>query len=96
MENQKMPLFGSQLIDSNSKTPYSDATQVNFIYSFLLRLTKNIYKCMYKKSLPYSIVIVVALLLALNLNSALYNFFSLLLFNLISRDCEILLTLSHF
>jgi hypothetical protein len=30
MELSKLPLFGSQLIDSSSKTPYSDATQVNF------------------------------------------------------------------
>lgn len=32
METHKMPLFGSQLIDLNSKTPYSDATQVRIIF----------------------------------------------------------------
>lgn len=35
MENQKLPLFGSQLIDSGSKTPYSDATQVKLIFFFI-------------------------------------------------------------
>lgn len=37
MENQKLlPLFGSQLIDSGSKTPYSDATQVKLIFFYFI------------------------------------------------------------
>lgn len=33
-----MPLFGSQLIDKNSATPYSDATQVGLLIFLSLRL----------------------------------------------------------
>lgn len=29
--NNRVPLFGSQLVDENSTTPYSDATQVGFV-----------------------------------------------------------------
>lgn len=28
--NSGLPIFGSQLVDKNSSTPYSDATQVGF------------------------------------------------------------------
>lgn len=33
-----LPLFGSQLVDKNSSTPYSDATQVGrwFLHPFLI------------------------------------------------------------
>lgn len=45
-----IPLFGSQLVDKNSVTPYSDATQVSFI----------IYNCVYTvrqftQQLPHSL-----------------------------------------
>lgn len=33
-------MFGSQLVDKNSATPYSDATQVGWIFIFFL--TKNL------------------------------------------------------
>lgn len=29
-----MPKFGSQLVDKNSATPYSDATQVSYLFYF--------------------------------------------------------------
>lgn len=39
MENHKLlPLFGSQLVNSNSKTPYSDATQVGINFFYVLNL----------------------------------------------------------
>lgn len=37
------PMFGSQLVDKNSLTPYSDATQVGFFISFILYTYYTIY-----------------------------------------------------
>lgn len=34
-DKKPLPLFGSQLVDENSKTPYSDATQVRVISSLI-------------------------------------------------------------
>lgn len=39
--NSGSQLFGSLMIDKNSATPYSDATQVNFIY-FIFNIRKHV------------------------------------------------------
>lgn len=41
-----VPLFGSQLVDKNSSTPYTDATQVSQFYQNkeTFKLVKQCYK----------------------------------------------------
>lgn len=37
--NSGLPIFGSQLVDKNSSTPYSDATQVGLMIFYLCGLS---------------------------------------------------------
>lgn len=32
-----IPMFGSQLVDKNSSTPYSDATQVSILFGKIIK-----------------------------------------------------------
>lgn len=41
-----LPVFGSQLIDKNSSTPYTDATQVSQLFSTLGKLLVTLRKCL--------------------------------------------------